>query len=208
MKKSMLALVLVLVLLLTQVAVAFAVETPFSIDGDKYVVDIPTLYMAYTSYLGSASGYSIATGQSAALLDSYMQLLDCCVFAEHMLRNHSFILCIEEDVELLNTVKTYQGLTGDALLYAYYDYIAASKMLANLDHELTMEDINAVKGNYIVEERKGNKYFVFQKETEFEVRTIVNDAEYRIKWISGNGTMSTTDISEMVDVLSSVMIAK
>ncbi len=81
-------------------------------------------------------------------------------------------------------------------------------MLANLDHELTVEDINSAKGNYVVEERMGNKYFVFQKETEFEVRTIVDDVEYSIKWLSGNGTMSVTDISEMVDVLASVMIKK
>lgn len=181
------ALVLIFVLVML-FSTACAEQVNLVIDGNRYTVEIPEEYAAYTSALGIDSSYVKFTGyEETDVLDSYMQTLGCCLVGANKTSYHQIWLSIKDRSPGVGQNPSEQ------LIRSYYD------------------GVSLARGAYTVEQYTGKDYYVFasgdslyQNGVNYYISTFIGCYEVALRWESGTGERTEEDIELLKDLIHSV----
>ena len=195
MKKRIVSLLCVLVFVLS-IGTAHAEAYTFSVDQREYSVDIPDAYLVYTSSMGQESPLLKLTGATASSMDLYMAALGssvCCVHREYM---HQMWISVKDRSSGLGTVEEGGSLPKD-IIKAYYDGVAFSR------------------GSYSVETIDGREYYLFANGKSinagginYYISTMMGHYEVSVRWESGNGARTESDIAELKSIIASIQFVQ
>jgi len=157
-----------------------------TVDDLQYTFSIPETYYIYTSALGKTGIYGdLDTGK----LDAYLQQLGSCIYGEHTKLNHQFWISINDRSPGLGSNPSKE------MIEAYYNGQTISR------------------GPYTKESFEGQDYYLFAdgqsinpNGINYRISTFKGCHEISVRWESGSGTRTEEDITELKNIIRSVVI--
>ncbi len=165
----------------------------FDALGEKFTVELPEEYLAYTPAMGADSPLLTLSKSNPAEMDQYMSLLGCAVCAAHNQHLHQLWISVMDRSGGFPNVPDGQDVPI-ASQRAFFDGIAFTR------------------GSYTEKVIDGKTYFVFENNPSVTpggasifVATMYGKREISVRWESGSGRKTSDDLDEILKIAESII---